>query len=84
MAHYRCYSLNQAGSIVAAQDIFCPNDETAVSMAREIFGNDGFSVWQRSRKVYVSARAANAAGTASRTRPLRSVLALTRRLILKS
>ena len=52
MIDYRCYLLGLSGSIRAAHDIVCEDDEVAVAKGRELFHPHAFEVWQRQRRVY--------------------------------
>lgn len=57
MAHYRCYFLNDAGSIRSFETFECATDQEAVDVARLMFAQRshfrGFEVWLRDRQVYV-------------------------------
>lgn len=57
MAHYRCYFLNDGGSIRSFETFECATDQEAVELARLMFAQrphfHGFEVWLRDRQVHV-------------------------------
>jgi hypothetical protein len=57
MAHYRCYFLNDAGSIRSFETFECATDQEAIEVARVMFEQrshfHGFEVWLRDRQVHV-------------------------------
>lgn len=56
MPDYRCYLLGLSGSILAAHEIACADDEAAIAKAHELFRPHAFEVWLRDRRIYPMAR----------------------------
>jgi hypothetical protein len=52
VADYRCYLLGLSGSILAAHEISCEDDQAAIAKAHELFDPNGFEVWRRDRRIY--------------------------------
>jgi hypothetical protein len=52
---YRSHLLGSSGSILAAHEITCADDETAVAKARALFEPNAFDVWRGDQRIYVAA-----------------------------
>ena len=55
MPDYRCYLLGLSGSILAAHEIACADDDAAVAKAHELFHPNAFEVWRRDQRIYLTA-----------------------------
>ena len=49
---YRFHLLNTLGEIQASHEVHCPDDLGALEIARSLFKENQFEVWQRSRRVF--------------------------------
>jgi hypothetical protein len=49
---YRCYLLGLSGSILAAHEISCADDQAGIAKAYELFHPHDFEVWRRDLRIY--------------------------------
>jgi hypothetical protein len=54
MPDYRCYLITLTGSIWAAHDITCADDEAAIAKAKELYQPHKVEVWRGERRIYAS------------------------------
>jgi hypothetical protein len=52
MADYRCYLISLSGSIWAAHDIACADDEAAIAKAKELCRPHKVEVWLGRQCIY--------------------------------
>ena len=52
MTEYTINLLTPSGSIVAAHEITCDDDKSAIARARELFGQQAFNMWRGDRCIY--------------------------------
>jgi hypothetical protein len=52
---YRSHLLGLSGSILAAHEITCADDDAAIAKAQALFHPNAFDVWRGDQRIYVTA-----------------------------